>query len=145
TERRPELKLFVYAPAAQAIELAARAVPLVRPQPKLLDEAPLTAPRVPAGLPRGAEAAGAPLVLSSVGLVALALALTVIPGAVLGARRGGRAPRGTPLAPDQAVNEAAVVSLEDVTKRFGAAVALDGLSLQVRAGQALAFWGTNGA
>jgi ABC-type multidrug transport system ATPase subunit len=43
------------------------------------------------------------------------------------------------------VNETAVVSLENVTKRFGAAVALDGLTLQVRAGQALAFWGTNGA
>ncbi|MBX3472369.1 MAG: nitrous oxide reductase family maturation protein NosD [Planctomycetes bacterium] len=152
-QRHPELKLFVYTPAANAVELAARAVPLVRPQPKLLDDAPLVAPVVPAGVPRGAATAGAPLVLSSAGLVALA-ALVIFgvshrgppacsggtpagPGAIL--RRRGRT-AGTPVAVSSDV-----VNLEAVTKRFGQALALDGLTLTVRQGEALAFWGANGA
>ncbi|MCO5172491.1 MAG: nitrous oxide reductase family maturation protein NosD [Planctomycetes bacterium] len=138
-QRHPELKLFVYTPAANAVELAARAVPLVRPQPKLLDEAPLVAPVVPVGVPPGAATAGAPLVLSSAGLVALAALVLGVPGVLLRGRVRRRA-AGTPVAvtPD-------VVNLEAVTKRFGQAVALDGLTLTVRQGEALAFWGANGA
>lgn len=50
-DKRPLLRLFVYSPAASAADFAARAFPLVRPQPKLVDDAPLMAPVVPAGAP----------------------------------------------------------------------------------------------
>lgn len=137
-QRRPELRLFVYSPAAQAIELAGRALPVVRPQPKLVDEAPLVAPPLPRGLPAGAETGGTPLVVSSSGLVALALCLVLIPGALLRERRAARTRIGGPVS-------AEVVRLEGVTKRFGQAVALEALSLTIRPGEAVAFWGANGA
>jgi len=38
-----------------------------------------------------------------------------------------------------------VIRIEDVRKRFGRFVALDGVSLEVERGQALALWGPNGA
>lgn len=138
-QRRPELKLFVYAPAAQAIELAARALPVVRPQPKLVDESPLVRPRVPGGLPRGAEVGGAPLLFSSSGLVAFALFLVGVPGALL-RDRTARA-----VSPVRGAVAESVVRLDGVTKRFGQAVALDALSVAIKPGQAVAFWGANGA
>ena len=49
--RRPELRLFVYSPVVSAVDFAARAFPLVRPQPILVDEAPLTRPTLPTNAP----------------------------------------------------------------------------------------------
>lgn len=49
--RRPELRLFLYSPVVNAVEFAARAFPLVRPQPILVDTAPLTRPVLPAAAP----------------------------------------------------------------------------------------------
>jgi nitrous oxidase accessory protein len=47
-DREPKLRLFIYSPAQQAIEVAARAFPVVKPRPKLTDDAPLmTPPPVP--------------------------------------------------------------------------------------------------
>ncbi|MDH3216441.1 MAG: nitrous oxide reductase family maturation protein NosD [Candidatus Krumholzibacteria bacterium] len=42
--RHPKLRLFVYSPAIQAMSLAARAFPVVRPQPKLIDNTPRLMP-----------------------------------------------------------------------------------------------------
>ncbi|WP_374686043.1 nitrous oxide reductase family maturation protein NosD [Promineifilum sp.] len=49
--RQPELRLFVYSPVINAVDFAARAFPLVRPQPVLVDEKPLTQPVLPANAP----------------------------------------------------------------------------------------------
>jgi nitrous oxidase accessory protein len=43
-DREPKLRLFLFSPAQQAVEMAAKAFPMVMPQPKLSDEAPLMAP-----------------------------------------------------------------------------------------------------
>ncbi|MHC4142377.1 MAG: NosD domain-containing protein, partial [Planctomycetota bacterium] len=43
-DREPKLRLFQFSPAQQAVEMAARAFPMVMPQPKLSDEAPLMTP-----------------------------------------------------------------------------------------------------
>lgn len=45
--REPGLRLFLYSPATNALDFAAKAFPVVRPQPKLEDSAPLMAPRIP--------------------------------------------------------------------------------------------------
>jgi nitrous oxidase accessory protein len=51
TRREPALRLFLYSPATDALDFAARAFPVVRPKPKLEDSAPLMAPRVPEAVP----------------------------------------------------------------------------------------------
>ena len=43
-DREPKLRLFQFSPAQQAVEMAARAFPVVKPQPKFRDTAPLMAP-----------------------------------------------------------------------------------------------------
>jgi ABC-type multidrug transport system ATPase subunit len=43
-DREPKLRLFLYSPAQQAVELASRAFPIVRPKPKITDAAPLMRP-----------------------------------------------------------------------------------------------------
>ncbi|HRN67279.1 MAG TPA: nitrous oxide reductase family maturation protein NosD [Promineifilum sp.] len=48
---RPELRLFLYSPVVNAVDFASRAFPIVRPQPILVDDAPLTQPLPPAGAP----------------------------------------------------------------------------------------------
>lgn len=50
-QREPALRLFLYSPATDALDFAARAFPAVRPQPKLEDSAPLMAPVMPADAP----------------------------------------------------------------------------------------------
>lgn len=47
----PALRIFLYSPATNAVDFAAEAFPLVRPQPKLIDEHPQMAPLVPADVP----------------------------------------------------------------------------------------------
>lgn len=47
----PRLRVFVYSPAMQALSLAATAFPVVRPQPKLVDDAPRMNPLFPSEPP----------------------------------------------------------------------------------------------
>lgn len=42
--REPNLRFFVHSPAQQAVEFTARALPELRPEPKLVDPAPMTRP-----------------------------------------------------------------------------------------------------
>lgn len=49
--REPALRLFLYSPATDAMDFAAKAFPVVRPQPKLEDSSPLMAPRAALGAP----------------------------------------------------------------------------------------------
>ncbi|MFW6063592.1 MAG: nitrous oxide reductase family maturation protein NosD [Chloroflexota bacterium] len=50
-QREPALRLFLYSPATEALDFAARAFPVVRPQPKLQDSQPLMSPVVPDSAP----------------------------------------------------------------------------------------------
>ncbi len=75
-DQLPPLRLFVFSPAAEAVDFAAKAFPFVRPQPKLIDEFPMMTPVVPVGPPplprRHTPAAVWPLfflILISAGLV----------------------------------------------------------------------------
>ena len=74
--QRPELRLFLYSPVVNAIEFASRAFPLVRPQPILVDERPLTQPPMPTGapLPTGNESGVRLWPVALLPLVLLALA-----------------------------------------------------------------------
>lgn len=76
-ERDPGLRLFIYSPAIQALDFAARAFPMVRPQPKLEDPQPRMAPRIPAGLPGMRLPTRWPLALAAAGLLMLGVLLTL--------------------------------------------------------------------
>ncbi|MEZ4637035.1 MAG: hypothetical protein R2856_19130 [Caldilineaceae bacterium] len=46
-DRHPNLKLFHFSPVEQAIDLAAKAFPVIKPKPKLTDDAPSMTPSCP--------------------------------------------------------------------------------------------------
>lgn len=78
-DREPKFRLFIYSPAQQAIELAAKAFPIMQPEPKITDTAPLTRPIALHVQPVRAAAAWPLPTLSGgmLGLVALLLRGTV--------------------------------------------------------------------
>lgn len=69
-DREPKLRLFLFSPAQRAVEMAARAFPIVAPRAKLTDSAPLMNP-VGTGLPPEQRAGGGALWLGAAGLLAL--------------------------------------------------------------------------
>jgi nitrous oxidase accessory protein len=50
-QKEPNLRLFMYSPVVNALDFGARALPIVKPQPKLIDERPLMAPVFPDATP----------------------------------------------------------------------------------------------
>src|SRR5690606_7431325 len=148
-DRDPALRLFSYSPAAEAVDLAARAFPLVRPQPKLTATAPRMAVVLPRGLSPGAEAGSGALLAASAALGLLAAFLVAQP--LLPHRRDRRAQAdaqaATAVAPATSPDAAgpALVEVRGLVKTFGAARAVDGLGFAVSPGEAVALWGANGA
>jgi nitrous oxidase accessory protein len=137
-DRYPVLRVFVHSPAAQAVDFAARAFPFVKPQPKLTDTRPLMAPVIPLGLPPLPQQTGQPLGVASLVLLTLAVALVLFPRLQFGRRT-------TIATPCSYHGGTFMIHVHDLTKRFGALVALDHLSFAVQPGEAVALWGTNGA
>ncbi|MCB8945735.1 MAG: nitrous oxide reductase family maturation protein NosD [Ardenticatenaceae bacterium] len=78
-QREPNLRLFLYSPATGAIDLAARAFPLVKPQPKLVDERPLLTPLIPTAAPALPASRSHDWVWLAAGLLAAALVWHVLP------------------------------------------------------------------
>ncbi|MFO0839936.1 MAG: nitrous oxide reductase family maturation protein NosD [Phycisphaerae bacterium] len=154
-DRDPQMRLFLYSPAQQAIELAAKAFPIMQPEPKITDAAPLTRP---IGL------AFAPAQAGSLGGANWWPAAVLGVAALLGAafRRFGRSrvrsedrrigppcPTATAARRDGARDRRecadSILTTRNLRKRFGRHVAVDGLNLDVCGGDAVALWGGNGA
>jgi nitrous oxidase accessory protein len=76
-DHNSSLRLFLYSPVEQAIDFAARAVPLVKPKPKLMDEAPMMKPVYPVGLPQPPQQSSRMMWIASSGLILLAAYLLV--------------------------------------------------------------------
>jgi nitrous oxidase accessory protein len=77
--QEPNLRLFLYSPAVNAIDLSARAFPVVKPQPKLTDTMPLMAPIIPQDAPLLPQPAAADWLLPALVAIVLALALAGLP------------------------------------------------------------------
>lgn len=147
-DREPKLRLFLHSPAQQAIELASRAFPVMQPQAKITDEAPLMRPHALAPAPQAASAWSVP----KLGVMLLALPLATARflrrrraelhasdvSAAPTVDRGGRHDR-------RGASPGSIVEIRDLTKRFGRQTAVGGLDLAVAPGEAIALWGANGA
>ncbi|MBX3379112.1 MAG: nitrous oxide reductase family maturation protein NosD [Phycisphaeraceae bacterium] len=83
TDRNPQMRLFLFSPAQQAIEFIGRALPAVRPEAKFEDEVPLMTPVDIAFSSESSSANGIALGATSVGLLGLGA------GVLLGARKEG--------------------------------------------------------
>ncbi len=148
TSRFPGLRLFTFSPSTQAVDFAARAVPFVRPQPKLTDTQPLMAPVFPSNLPKLTQQRDPRFVWISAFLVAAA-GILFIGGAGRFLRR--RSPSGSsPDSPQAAIvppekGSRPLIQIKQLTKRFSGLTVVDQLSLEIPAGQAVALWGPNGA
>ncbi len=78
-QREPNLRLFLYSPATNAIDFAARAFPVVKPQPKLVDERPLIKPSIPTEAPALPISDNQQWFLLAAGLLAFVLSWHVLP------------------------------------------------------------------
>ncbi len=142
TDREPMLRALIYSPAAQTIEFAASSFPIIKPQPKLVDESPRLQP---ATIPASAIAPKKPALPMTLLGVAL-LAVGILFGALAFTNRKDRKentkgdhPMATQTPPETAVR------VEGLIKRYGKTAALNGVSFEARPGEALALWGENGA
>jgi nitrous oxidase accessory protein len=87
-DKNPSLRIFVFSPAAKALELASKAFPVIKPEPKLTDESPLVRPPHVNIEP---DKKGR----STRGLLAVSASMALLPLAFFGyAALGGRASRG---------------------------------------------------
>jgi nitrous oxidase accessory protein len=97
-DTHPELRLFQLSPAADALDLAAKAFPIFQPQPKMADPSPLVEPpSLPAvrGIPQPpmAENLAVSLILLAISIVVLAAAAGTAFGTLRpSARAFGRTP-----------------------------------------------------
>lgn len=139
-DQYPNLQLFRFSPAQEAIGLAAQAFPLIQPEVVLTDAHPLMAP--PA-----IQAASLPAQKSS-GLLGVSLALlagmtVVIGGAEAESRR--RCRKSGPLITESPEAVLPLVAVNGLSKFFGRRQVLRNLSFSIPRGRAVAFWGGNGA
>jgi nitrous oxidase accessory protein len=85
----PKLRVFVYSPAMQALSLAATAFPVVRPQPKLVDDEPRLKPYFPPDPPTLETDSTWPLGGAAFVMIGLGITLALGPGLKSGRRYRG--------------------------------------------------------
>ncbi len=146
TEREPRLRLLAYSPAAQAIEFAGQSFPIIRPQPKLSDPAPLVEP----GLIPTFAAPPAPPVWPLVGTAVALILLGLFCGglAYFGAPIRRPRPTNPPIQVNPMNNSSSPIAnlrITGVSKRYGKVYAVQDISFTAQTGDAIALWGANGA
>ncbi len=138
-DQYPNLQLFRFSPAQEAIGLAAQAFPLIQPEVVLTDDHPLMEPPVIQATPLPAEKSGG---LLGVSLALLAGMAVVVGGAEVKTRRHGKSKPPLPVSADATLP---LVTVDGLSKFFGRRQVLRDLSFAIPRGRAIAFWGGNGA
>ncbi len=150
--RYPALRLFIYSPAIQAINFAAQAFPIVKPQPKLEDPTPLMQPYFPKGLATVEQPAQKALSIFSIGMFFLGIVLmSRIPPRLKNMFRQSVSDRRCRMIKNnsataiQSNRNNTMIKIENLTKKFGKTTAVNDVSFSVTTGEAVALWGPNGA
>ncbi len=76
-DNEPTLRLFSFSPASQVIDFAASAFPSLRPDPKVIDEAPKMHYVMPAGLEETAQEVSVPFLIATLVLLGIGGAICV--------------------------------------------------------------------
>ena len=152
-DQHKALRLFIYSPAIQAVNFAAKAFPVVKPQPKLMDPTPRMEPYFPAG-PSGIYLPTRwPMIFTAAGLILFGWASIAGFFLLTGIQRNKTLP-SVSVSPAQATtppkNERMqgvdyMIQVQHLTKRFGRIVAVDDVSFTIKKSEAVALWGSNGA
>lgn len=142
-DRQPKLRFFLYSPAEQAINLAARAMPTFQPQPKITDDHPLMRP--PAFAVDSTDHTLSLSFLTVAGLLAAMVAAVAIialrfstPDYRFPHDCSGRNLPMSCLSPP-------LLQVSGLTKCFGKHNAVDDVNFTLDRGRVLALWGSNGA
>ena len=146
-DHNSSLRWFAGSPSAEAIDFAARLLPIFAPQPQFVDPHPRMAPLPPPLAVVNPSRPESWLLLAAALLLGpLSLAL-----GIRWPRRGQRPPQQVKTkeeAPCRTGTTAALapgIVVSGLTKRYGSVLAVDDLSFEVRLGETVALWGPNGA
>lgn len=137
-DKNTTLRLFTYSPAAQAIEFAAAAFPLLRPQPKLIDETPRMVFVFPSYLEANQRGIATPLLLTSLLMISITLGLGLF------TYEHRHPPVTKPYRPVM-IKESSMITVTQLRKHYGNHAVLNNLTFSIQAGESVALWGTNGA
>ena len=88
SDSEPILRLFTFSPASQAIDFAASAFPSLRPDPKVIDEAPRMHYIMPAGVAASSQSVSLPFLAATLLLLGMGVAICIVPLRGYGLRRG---------------------------------------------------------
>ncbi len=144
----PVIQLFAYGPVVQAIEFSGAAFPVLRPQPRLVDDAPLMNYRFPPYLEKQSSTMAWSTLGVSLGLLGLAmlpLLMVVKRPVTKKTAQAKSSPVATPsIAPDQQESVPMITAVH-LSKHYGKHRILNDVSFSIQPGEAVALWGTNGA
>lgn len=139
-DHEPLLRAFYFSPAAQAIEFAGQALPVLKPQPRLEDSAPRLDPLpVPAFAQPRRSTDGTGLTAAAIVLLIGALSVVIASG------RGWMIKEAAMGESQNAVEVGPILTAAGVGKSYGRQRALESLGFELGRGETLALWGANGA
>jgi nitrous oxidase accessory protein len=134
----PNLQLFRFSPAQEAVDLAAQAFPLIQSEVVLTDPYPLMTPPAIQAAPLPPQKSRGLFILSSILLGGIGLVLGV-------AKAEGRRNFAILNSRTSKETEFGLIVVEGLSKSFGRRQVLRELNFSIPAGRAIAFWGGNGA
>lgn len=150
--QEPRLRALLFSPAAQAIEFASIYFPVIKPQPKLEDPHPAVAPlAIPqSSLPPDSNAQA--LDLTEAGGILLLVGTGIFVMGITGEQWMNQQHHSQQdvqtviqLQPSSEGAAQPLVQMTKLTKRYGKAIVLKDVDLEIYPGEALALWGENGA
>ncbi len=145
----PVIQLFAYGPVVQAIEFSGSAFPVLRPQPRLVDDAPLMNYRFPPYLEKQSDSMAWSILGVSLGFLSLAILPLLMFVKRPIAKKSSPPERASPISASPIALDrqetVPMITATHLTKCYGKHRILNDVSFSIQPGEAVALWGTNGA